>query len=237
MSKGMSGHQSANMITDVWLTPPEILQSLGVFDLDPCAPLNRPWDTALNHYTILDNGLIKPWFGRVWLNPPYGREMEKWMQKMAQHQHGGISLIFARTETKAFHRHIFPVADSILFIENRLHFYTAEGMRAKFNSGAPSVLIAYGEENVEALDRCGIKGKHLFLNTVPFIVVTAPETWKEAVAICFARANSPLSLERLYNIIEELAPGKVSKNPHYKAKIRQVVQQHFTRTGKGIYTA
>jgi hypothetical protein len=37
---------------DEWLTPPEIIKSLGEFDLDPCSPINRPWDTAKNHYTI-----------------------------------------------------------------------------------------------------------------------------------------------------------------------------------------
>ena len=52
--------------TDVWLTPPGIIKSLGEFDLDPCASLNRPWDTAKKHYTVEDDGLTKPWAGRVW---------------------------------------------------------------------------------------------------------------------------------------------------------------------------
>jgi hypothetical protein len=42
----LSGHQSAKMKSDEWLTPPGILKALGQFDLDPCAPVNRPWDTA-----------------------------------------------------------------------------------------------------------------------------------------------------------------------------------------------
>ena len=58
---------------DEWLTPPEIVKSLGEFDLDPCSPIERPWDTAKNHFTINDNGLIQNWFGRVWCNPPYGK--------------------------------------------------------------------------------------------------------------------------------------------------------------------
>ena len=40
-----------------WLTPPHILRRLGPFDLDPCAPINRPWDTAEHHYTIEDDGI------------------------------------------------------------------------------------------------------------------------------------------------------------------------------------
>lgn len=55
---------------DEWLTPPEIITALGPFDLDPCSPVNRPWATANNHYTILDDGYNKKWFGRVWCNPP-----------------------------------------------------------------------------------------------------------------------------------------------------------------------
>jgi hypothetical protein len=38
----LSGHQSARMKNDEWLTPPEIIHALGLFSLDPCAPINRP---------------------------------------------------------------------------------------------------------------------------------------------------------------------------------------------------
>ena len=57
MRKGIGSHQSANMKTDEWLTPPSILKALGHFDLDPCASKNRPWNTAGVHYTIDDDGL------------------------------------------------------------------------------------------------------------------------------------------------------------------------------------
>lgn len=63
----LSGHQSARMKNDEWLTPPEILSALGTFDLDPCSPVNRPWPTAAQHYTERDNGLALPWHGRVLL--------------------------------------------------------------------------------------------------------------------------------------------------------------------------
>src|SRR5690606_9975155 len=57
---GMGSHHGPVMGKDEWLTPPEVLRALGRFDLDPCAPINRPWDMARRHYTILDNGLTKP---------------------------------------------------------------------------------------------------------------------------------------------------------------------------------
>lgn len=84
-----------------WLTPPEILRALGTFDLDPCSPTDRPWDTAKIHYTKIDDGLAKPWHGRVWLNPPYGNKTKSWLSRLALHGNG-IALVFARTETKSF---------------------------------------------------------------------------------------------------------------------------------------
>lgn len=160
---GMGSHQSAKMKNDEWLTPPEIIKKLGVFDLDPCSPITRPWDTALNHFNILDDGLnSKNWFGRVWLNPPYGLEAEKWLNKLSKHGNG-IALIFARTETEMFFRQIWEKADAVLFIKGRLFFYYVDGTRAKANSGAPSVLVAYGEKNKEILKHCAIEGKFLEL--------------------------------------------------------------------------
>ena len=146
------------MRTDEWLTPPEIINALGLFDLDPCSPIKRPWDTALKHYSVLDDGLSKQWAGRVWLNPPYGLEAEKWLKKLADHGNG-IALIFARTETRMFFSEVWNRADSILFIEGRLFFYTVDGIKAKANSGAPSVLISYDKENTKVLEGCGIKGR------------------------------------------------------------------------------
>lgn len=143
------------MLKDEWLTPPEILQELGPFDLDPCAPINRPWDTAVKHYTIYDNGLSQPWHGRVWCNPPYGLEAARWLDRLADHGNG-IALIFARTETKMFFDHVWRRADAVLFIEGRLHFHHVDGSRAKGNSGAPSCLIAHGEENALRLKDCGL---------------------------------------------------------------------------------
>jgi hypothetical protein len=153
----MGSHQSAAMLKDEWLTPPEILKQLGEFDLDPCAPVVRPWDMAKAHYTVEDSGLLQPWHGRVWLNPPYGLEAREWLNRLAGHGNG-IALIFARTETDMFFDEVWARADGILFLRGRLYFHHVTGERAEHNSGAPSVLVAYGASNAEALRTSGIEG-------------------------------------------------------------------------------
>lgn len=153
----MSGHQSPVMGTDEWLTPPEILAALGTFDLDPCSPheSRRPWPTAAAHFCKEDDGLSQEWQGRVWMNPPFGREAVKWMRKLAAHGNG-IALIPARTETAMFFETVWAAADAVLFLQGRPHFHRVDGSRAAFNSGAPICLVAYGLANVAALERSGL---------------------------------------------------------------------------------
>ena len=154
MRKSIGGHTRAYQgRTDDWITPEFILEALGEFDLDPCASLTQPWFAAKENYTIEDDGFNKPWFGRVWLNPPYGPETTKWLEKLADHGNG-IALIFARTETRMFFSHVWSKAHSLLFIEGRLCFHYPDGKKAAHNSGGPSVLIAYGNENSEILNSC-----------------------------------------------------------------------------------
>ncbi len=157
------GNEQSVSGTDVWLTPPYILEALGEFDLDPCSPVNRPWDTAKKHFTVEDDGLAQEWDGRVWCNPPYGPPMSKWLNRLAHHPDGGIALIFARTETKAFFDSVWDKADAILFLKGRLRFHKPDGSLGG-TAGSPSVLIAYGEQEVSVLQSCGIGGKLVYLN-------------------------------------------------------------------------
>ena len=159
---GMGSHESCNFIKTEWLTPRNIIEGLPVFDLDPCSPINRPWSTARNHFTIEDDGLVNEWYGRVFCNPPYDNSAT-WLQKMVNHGNG-IVLIFARTETKLFFQHVWNKASAILFIEGRITFCHVTGEKASMNAGAPSVLIAYGDECAELLSKSNIPGKFIRLN-------------------------------------------------------------------------
>jgi len=160
MTTAMGSHQSRRMKNDEWLTPPHIVEALGDFDLDPCSPINRPWDTAKYHYSEIDNGLMKDWHGRVWCNPPYGNNTGDWLGKLSAHG-DGIALIFARTETRLFFEYVWNRATAVFFIKGRLHFHYVDGSRAKANAGAPSVLVAYGSGNANALRNTTIKGQFI----------------------------------------------------------------------------
>lgn len=142
---------------DEYITPAYILEALGVFDLDPCAPEKQPWATAKKTISLPNDGLKCDWGKqRVWLNPPYGRETFKWIEKLADHGNG-IALIYARTETKGFHRQIWERAKSVFFFEGRLKFCRVDGSEHG-SANAPSCLVAYGRNNNNYLRNSGLRG-------------------------------------------------------------------------------
>jgi hypothetical protein len=153
--------ERAENTTVEWLTPPDLVKLLGTFDLDPCTPANPPFVHARVNFTIHDDGLAQDWFGRVYMNPPYGKGMELWMEKLKNHGNG-IALIFARTETKLFFKHIWDDAHALLFVKGRIKFYNLAGQQCG-TPGAPSVFIAYGAHNADALQQAGIAGKFIRL--------------------------------------------------------------------------
>lgn len=158
MNSAERPHHTPAMGSDVWLTPPALLAALGPFDLDPCAaPTPRPWPTATHHIALPQNGLAAPWFGRVWLNPPYSTQAPKWVARLAEHGRG-TALVFARTETEWFCSSVWRRASALYFIAGRLHFHDEDGRRAKDNAGAPSVLAAYGEADARALAAAAWRG-------------------------------------------------------------------------------
>jgi hypothetical protein len=206
--------------------------------LDPCSPIKRPWETAENYFTIEDDGLNQEWFDRVWLNPPYGKAMAKWIEKLARYGYG-TSLLFARTDTDAFQHFVFPYANSLFFINKRIRFHHVTGEVADSNSGAPSVLIAYGEHDSEMIEQSGLDGCHIPTNnSVLFVTVSRGEdkTWRIVVGEALEELGSKAELKDIYKAVEQMAPGKLIGNNHHQAKIRQTLQKHFTKVGLGKYT-
>lgn len=148
--------------SDEYYTPRWIIDQLGPFDLDPCSPEQRPWDTAKIHLTKQQDGLLYDWVGRVWLNPPYSKKLlTSFVGKLADHNNG-IALLINRTDNLLFQEVIFPKAASMLFMRNRVKFVNPDGTSKDPKYG--SVLIAFGKENDEILKHSGIEGKYIQLN-------------------------------------------------------------------------
>jgi phage N-6-adenine-methyltransferase len=78
--------------SDEWATPQAFFDTIadkyGPFHLDPCATAENA--KAVDFFTREQDGLAHPWHGTVWMNPPYGREIGKWVAKaVAEIQRGG----------------------------------------------------------------------------------------------------------------------------------------------------
>lgn len=112
-----------------WSTPQDFYDTLDEefhFDLDPCASDdNHKCD---KYFTEAEDGLLQNWGGcTVFCNPPYGREVKKWVKKCAEEAKKPnttvVLLIFARTETSYFHDYIYNKPNvEVRFIRGRLHF-------------------------------------------------------------------------------------------------------------------
>lgn len=110
--------------TNEWSTPQNFFDNLNdefKFTLDPCA--NKENAKCLKFYTEKDNGLVQSWDQEiVFCNPPYGREIGKWVKKASEAEGGVVvMLIPARTDTRYFHEYIYNKAE-IRFLKGRLKF-------------------------------------------------------------------------------------------------------------------
>lgn len=141
-----------------WYTPPEIFKALGLeFDLDVCAPPGGlPWIPAKRSLSYHDDGLVASWQGRVWLNPPYGPHVARWLARLADHGNG-VALIFARTDVGWF-QELAPRADLLCLVSGRIRFVPPSPRPGKkgHNAAAPSCLMAFGDENAAAVKDSGL---------------------------------------------------------------------------------
>ena len=109
-----------------WATPLDFFQALDRefgFDLDVCAtPSNAK---CKRYYTRHEDGLVQPWFGTCWCNPPYGREISLWVEKAMRSAKEGratvVCLVPARTDTKWWHDYVSQAAE-VRFVKGRLKF-------------------------------------------------------------------------------------------------------------------
>ena len=139
MSKINKGLFTSN--TGLWATPQDFFNIqnnlYGPFTLDVCADANNA-KCAIYFDENMD-GLKQTWTGKCWMNPPYGREISKWMKKAYESSQAGatvVCLVPARTDTKWWHD--YAVKGKITFIKGRLKFGNA-----KNSAPFPSALIVF----------------------------------------------------------------------------------------------
>lgn len=141
-----------------FFTPRELLSQLGHFDLDPCTATHRPWDTADRHLTLDDDGLVAPWYGTVFMNPPYDfRHIAKWLDRASAHH--ALALVFARTDTIWWDTYVWGRASGVLFLRGRITFCDRHGNPYPHNCGAPMALVAYGQIMLDRLKSVSYLGK------------------------------------------------------------------------------
>lgn len=128
-----------------WETPQDLFDALNdefQFTLDVASTDENA--KCEKHFTREQDGLAANWAGeRVWCNPPYGRDVGKWVEKCAEHGRGGglaVMLLPARTDTRWFHDYCYHGTE-IRFIRGRLKFG-----KATESAPFPSMIVVFGKE-------------------------------------------------------------------------------------------
>ena len=129
-----------------WSTPQDLFNQLNNefdFTLDPCATDDNT--KCKKYYTKNEDGLRQNWGGEnVFVNPPYGREISRWVKKCYDEYLKGqtiVMLIPARTDTRYFHDYIYGKAE-IRFIKGRIKF-----SNAKQGAPFPSMIVIWRQNN------------------------------------------------------------------------------------------
>lgn len=126
---------------DDWETPQKLFDELNKefnFTVDVASSDNNY--KVNKHYTIKENGLVQNWNNeRVWCNPPYGRTIEKWVEKAWNSSALVVMLLPVRTDTKWFHKYIYKKdIVEIRFIKGRLKFGDS-----KNSAPFPSMIVIF----------------------------------------------------------------------------------------------
>lgn len=152
--------------SDAWYTPAWIFDGLGVtFDLDVASPDGGlPWLPTRAFYTVADDGLLQPWHGLVWCNPPYSAPTA-WCRRWAQHPDGFL-LIRADLSTSGPAAAV-AAASSLYVPPKRLQFVSGAGAE----TGAvnfSTVILGRGATADGALARLAAKYGGSARQLVPF---------------------------------------------------------------------
>ena len=154
MTLSLFGAVQEELTSDDFYTPSWVFEDMALrFDLDVAAPPGGvPWIPATNHYSEIDDGLLQPWHGRVWLNPPYSNP-RPWLERLRNHG-DGVAMLPSDTSTAWWHESV-ATADAHCFLKGRIWFVRTD-RGAETSAAFPSVLVGWGEISAEAVRQCGL---------------------------------------------------------------------------------
>ena len=132
-------HVSLGVGNNEWYTPSLYIEKarivMGGIDLDPAScPLAQETVQAKHIFSLEDDGLSHSWLGKVWMNPPYGRDLiGKFMLKMANefscgHVSSAIVLVNNATDTKWFNI-LSEHASSLCLVKKRIRFHDGKQIK------------------------------------------------------------------------------------------------------------
>jgi len=161
----MALHEQSVGKTDEWFTPPSVFEALDThFDMDVAHPgydiVN--WVPATWLLTKKEDGLVHPWTGFVWMNPPFGPRngITPWLEKFVQHGNG-IALTPDRTSAPWFQEFVWGV-DLILFVSPKIRFIDRNGNPGK-SPAQGTALCALGELGCQSLRNAQVNGLGIVL--------------------------------------------------------------------------
>ena len=128
-----------------WETPPHIFElACQTFDFTPEIDVCATAQDKKCELFIREDSLNKEWNRPFWCNPPYGHQVKHWIRKAylshVKYNISGCMLLFAKTETLAFHNYIFHGKAEICFIKGRVHFFK-DGKESIQPAPYPSCLV------------------------------------------------------------------------------------------------
>jgi hypothetical protein len=147
-------HESTEHYTPQYIVD-AVIACMDAIDLDPASNSREiPNVPAASHYTAQENGLVQPWEGKIFLNPPFGPGVEVWFSKLFQERLAArttevIVLWKSATETAAW-KTLTVLSCRVCFPSARIHFTRPHG-----NESGPtfSPALFYVGEKAEQFER------------------------------------------------------------------------------------